>query len=163
MHIRLANAIVYPLLMQHKRFIDKNKTNKQTNKQTKKKTVMWTEAKRTVLGNRCLLWFPVVPIQCSWGLWPFTEGWKAVGCFFFSSIFLPLFFFLFFSFSFSTFPGVCLTFHRGMGGWFFFLLSFLSELGVSDLPWKEATYTTVSFLLSQSYCIDVCDLSERRV
>ena len=46
------------------------------------------------LGNRCLLWFPVyTPIQRSWGLWPFTEGWEAVGCFFF----LPLlrFFFIF--------------------------------------------------------------------
>ena len=159
MHIRLANAIVYPLLMQHKRFIDKNKTNKQTNKPTKK-TVMQTKAERTVLGNRCLLWFPVVPIQCSWGLWPFTEGWEAVGCFFFlSSVFLPLFFFLFFFFF--HFSRSLSDLSQRDGRLVLFLFSFLSELGVSDLPRKEAT--TVSFFLSQSYCMDVCDLSERRV
>jgi len=30
------------------------------------------------LGNS-LLWFP--PIQHSWGLWPFMEGWEAVSFF----------------------------------------------------------------------------------
>ena len=41
-----------------------------------------------------LLWFPVAPIQRSWVLWPFTEGWEAVGCFLFCFVFLLLLFFL---------------------------------------------------------------------
>ena len=44
-----------------------------------------------------LLWFPVTPIQHSWGLWPFTEGWEAARFdIFFSSFFFFQFFFLFF-------------------------------------------------------------------
>jgi len=35
-------------------------------------------SRRDISGQRVrLLWFPVVPIQCSWGLWPFMEGWDA--------------------------------------------------------------------------------------
>ena len=52
---------------------------------------MRTKAKRTVLGNRCLLWFPVTSIQRSWGLWPFMEGWEAVRLFSSSSYSFPLF------------------------------------------------------------------------
>ena len=44
-----------------------------------------------------LLWFPVTPIQRSWGLWPFTEGWEAArfDFFFLSSLFCCYVFFFF--------------------------------------------------------------------
>ena len=56
---------------------------------------MRTKAKRTVLGNRCLLWFSVTSIQRSWGLWPFMEGWEAVRLFLLLLILSPFFVCLF--------------------------------------------------------------------
>ena len=49
-----------------------------------------------------LLWFPVTPIQRSWGLWPFTEGWEAArfDFFFLSSLFCCYVFCFFFCFRF---------------------------------------------------------------
>ena len=76
------------------------------------------------LGNGCLLWFPVyTPIQRSWGLWPFTEGWEAARLFllFFSSS-SSSFFLLFFSFSllfsFSTELGMVI-FHGSCQAYYF--------------------------------------------
>ena len=62
------------------------------------------------------------PIQCSWGLWPFMEGWEAARLFFFLS--LPhfptfLFSFSYFFFFFFISPSFSLL------SFFFMLISFL--------------------------------------
>ena len=73
-------------------------------------------------GQRvCLLWFPLAPIQRSWGLWPLTEGWEAVGFFLFRlslSLSLSLFNFFILIFFFPLSPSF------SFPNFFFFLCFF---------------------------------------